>query len=561
MFRPASLLLALALAGCNPSPESRGTLLPPATADVVVYGRIWTGDTAAPWAGAVAIVGDTVAAVGDSASLGPWIDSSTTVLNNGRAMVTPGLMDDHTHFSSGGFQLASVDLRDAASPAEFIQRIKAYAGTLKPGEWITGGDWDHERWANAPLPRREWIDSVTPRNPVFVNRLDGHMGLANSLALAAAHITAATPDRAGGTIVRDANRRPTGILKDGAQDPVYEAMPAPTPDQVDSAMVRATNWAASKGVTGVSAVSAPWYEIASARRLRKAGLLKTRISFYPALASWRQVAESVQANGPGDDWIRVAGVKGFVDGSLGSGTALFFEPYADDPSTFGLLVTPEDSLRRWIGAADSAGLQVVVHAIGERANALILDIYDSVMQAHGQRDRRFRVEHAQHLRPADVPRFARLGVIASMQPYHAADDGRWAVKRLGPDRVSHSYVFRSLLDSGARLAFGSDWSVAPLDPLLGIAAAVTRQTLDGKNPGGWLPEQKISIDEALRAYSVDDAYAMFAEGTRGMLKPGYKADLVLLDRDLTTIRPDELWTAKVHATMVGGRIVYQQDSR
>jgi predicted amidohydrolase YtcJ len=355
-------------------------------------------------------------------------------------MVTPGLMDGHVHFSSGGFQLASVDLRSSASPAEFIQRLKDYAARLKPGEWITGGDWDHERWTGAPLPRRDWIDSVTPDNPVFVNRLDGHMGLANSLALKAARVSAATPDEAGGTIVRDADRTPTGILKDGAQDAVYAAMPDPTPEQMDSALARATNWAASKGVTAVSAVSAPWAEVASARRLRKAGLLKTRISFYPALGGWHRVADSLKANGPGDDWIRVAGVKGFVDGSLGSGTALFFEPYADDPSTFGLLVTPEDSLRAWIGAADSAGLQVVVHAIGERANALILDIYDSVIAAHGQRDRRFRVEHAQHLRPQDVPRFGKLGVIASMQPYHAADDGRWAEKRLAQQAIGGGVV-------------------------------------------------------------------------------------------------------------------------
>jgi predicted amidohydrolase YtcJ len=557
MLRRASLLTVLTLAGCTSARD--GALAPPTQADLVVYGRIWTGDTAAPWAGAVAMVGDTVVAVGDSASLRAWVGPATTVLDNGRAMVTPGLMDGHAHFASGGFQLASVDLRDAATPAEFIQRIKAYAKTLKPGEWITGGDWDHERWANAPLPRHDWIDSVTPNNPVFVNRLDGHMGLANALALKAAHITAQTPDRPGGTIVRDPNREPTGMLKDGAQDPVYAVVPDASPEQMDSALSRATNWAASKGVTAVSAVSASWSEVAAARRLRAAGLLKTRISFYPALGDWRAVAESVKVNGPGDDWIRVAGVKGFVDGSLGSGTALFFEPYADDPSTFGLMVTPEESLRSWIGAADSAGLQVVVHAIGERANALLLDIYDSVFAAHGQRDRRFRDEHAQHLRPQDVPRFAQLGVLASMQPYHAADDGRWAIKRLGPDRVKHSYVFRSLLDHGARLSFGSDWSVAPLDPMLGIAAAVTRQTLDGKNPGGWIPEEKISVDEALHAYSTGDAYAMFAEHTIGMLKPGYKADLLLLDRDLTTIRPDDLWQARVRTTIVGGKVVYQAE--
>src|SRR5690606_21589147 len=283
----------------------------------------------------------------------------------------------------------SVDLRDAATPEEFIARLKAYAETRPEGEWITGGDWDHERWPGAPLPERSWIDSVTPRNPVFVSRLDGHMGLANSLALAAGRITRSTREIPGGTIVRDESGNPTGILKDEAQSPVYAAMPDASAAQMDSAIARATDWVASKGVVGVSSVSASWAELAALRRARAAGTLKTRVSLYVPLDDWRRMADSVKANGPGDDWIRAAGVKGYVDGSLGSGTALFFEPYADDSSTTGLLVTPEDSLRRWIGAADSAGLQVVVHAIGERANALLLGIFDSVIQAHGARDRRF----------------------------------------------------------------------------------------------------------------------------------------------------------------------------
>jgi predicted amidohydrolase YtcJ len=270
------------------------------------------------------------------------------------------------------------------------------------------------------------------------------------------------------------------------------------------------------------------------------------------------MADTVRARGnTGDDWVRIGGVKGYVDGSLGSGTALFFDPYADDPNTFGLLVTPEDSLRRWIGAADSAGLQVVVHAIGERANDLLLGIFDSVTRAHGARDRRFRIEHAQHLRAQDIARFQTGSVIASMQPYHAADDGRWAGKRVGPVRVKNSYVFRSLIDSGARLAFGSDWTVAPLDPLLGIAAAVTRRTIDGNNPGGWIPEQKISVEEALRAYTVNNGYAMFAERSRGVLRPGYKADLVLLDRDIIAGRAEEIDRATIRATIVGGRLVYE----
>ena len=556
-MRLASVIALAAVAvSCqgNRSPGATGHAAP--TADLVIYGRVWTGDSTRPWASAVAVAGDTIAAVGDSAAIAAWQGPSTRVVSNGAAMVTPGFNDAHVHFLSGGVQLRSVDLRTAATPEEFIARIKAYAATLKPGEWIIGGDWDHERWAGSPLPRRDWVDSVTPKNPVYVNRLDGHMAVANSLALRLARVTRATPDIAGGTIVRDPDGTPTGILKDNAQDLVYRVMPDLSAEQSDSALARATAWAASKGVTGVSAVSVGWGELAAMKRAYRNGTLHTRISAYVPLGAWRRMADTLKADGPGDDFLRVAGVKGFVDGSLGSRTALFYEPYSDDPSTSGLLVTPEDSLRRWIGGADSAGLQVVVHAIGEKANGLMLDIYDSVAKAHGARDRRFRIEHAQHLRPADEPRLAQIGVVASMQPYHAIDDGRWAEKRIGPARIRNMYIFRTLLDNHTHLAFGSDWTVAPMDPLLGIYAAVTRRTLDDKNPGGWIPEEKISVDEALRAYTAGDAYAAFGERVRGVLRPGMKADIVVLDQDLTTIRPEDIQAAKVRMTVVGGKVVF-----
>jgi predicted amidohydrolase YtcJ len=309
-------------------------------------------------------------------------------------------------------------------------------------------------------------------------------------------------------------------------------------------------------VTGVSDVSVPWFEVAALKRAHARGVLTTRVSVYVPLGDWRRMADTLRRQGKGDAWLRVAGVKGYVDGSLGSTTALFYEPYNDAPATSGLLVTPEDSLRRWIGGADSADLQVVVHAIGERANGLLLDIYDSVASAHGRRDRRFRIEHAQHLRRQDIDRIARSGVIASMQPYHAIDDGRWAEKRIGPERIKTTYAFRSLLDAGARLAFGSDWTVAPLDPILGIYAAVTRRTLDGKHPEGWVPQEKITVEEALRAYTTESAFGVFAEKSRGRLAPGYLADLVVLDRDLTRIRPETIKDARVMATVVGGTVVY-----
>ena len=530
--------------------------IPVAPADLVIYGRVWTGDSARPWAQAVAISGEKISATGDSSTIAAQAGPGTRIIRNG-GMVVPGFMDGHTHFIYGGFQLTQVDLRDADSPQEFVRRIKNYAAKAKPGEWILGGNWDHERWAGTPLPDRSWIDSVTPNNPVFVDRLDGHMTLANSLVLKLAHIDRSTKEAAGGTIVRRPDGEPTGVVKDAAQNLVYAVQPTPSPEQSDAAIERAMRWAASHGVTGVADVSVPWFEVDALQRAHAAGRMITRVAVYVPLQDWRRMAELVKAKGVGDDWLRVAGVKGYVDGSLGSTTALFYEPYKDAPRTSGLLVTPEDSLRSWIGSADSAGLQVAIHAIGDRANGLLLDIYDSVGKAHGSRDRRFRVEHAQHLRRQDIDRIARLGVIASMQPYHAVDDGRWAEKRIGPERIKTTYAFRSLIDAGARLAFGSDWTVAPLDPLLGIYAAVTRRTWDGKNPGGWVPEQKITVEEALRAYTAGDAYGVFAEQKRGKLAPGYLADVTIIDRDLTKIPPEAIEKARVLATVVGGKVVYQ----
>jgi predicted amidohydrolase YtcJ len=555
-MRAIVLLVGMSsVAACRPVADSLAARPP---VSLVIVGRVWTGDSLKPWAQAVAVAGDTVAAVGDSAEVARLAGPATRVIHNGKAMVTPGFMDGHAHFLSGGFQLTSVDLRDASSPGEFIARLKTYAAKLQPGEWILGGDWDHERWPGTPLPQRSWIDSVTPNHPVFVNRLDGHMALANSVALRLAGVDRSTRDIPGGTIVRDRRGEPTGVLKDEAQNPVIAVIPTPSPAQSDAALQRAMAWAASKGVTAVADVSVPWYEVAALRRAHAAGKLTTRVTVFVPLADWRRMADTVRARGIGDDWLRAAGVKGYVDGSLGSQTALFYEPYNDAPETSGLMVTPEDSLRAWIGAADSAGLQVVVHAIGERANGLLLEIFDSVSQAHGARDRRFRIEHAQHLRRRDIARLARSGVVASMQPYHAIDDGRWAEKRIGPERIKTTYAFRSLLDNGARLAFGSDWSVAPIDPLLGIYAAVTRRTLDGKHPRGWVPQEKITVEEALRAYTVGNAYAVFAEGRRGRLAPGYLADVVLLDRDLTAIPPQAIERVAVRATLIGGRVVYER---
>jgi len=513
-------------------------------ADLVVTGAIARGK---------------IQAVGDSSAVARYVGRRTAVVQARGGLVMPGFTDGHTHFIDGGFQLASVDLRDAATPAEFIRRIQAYAKTLKPGEWILGGDWDHTLWPGQRLPQHQWIDSVTPDNPVFVNRVDGHEALANAAAMRAARVTKETPTPPGGEILRDARTgEPTGIFKDGALDVVGRAVPEPAPERRDSGLARALAHAARLGVTATAHMSASWADLASYRRLERAGRLTLRVALYLPLDAWRVVADSARRAGSGDEWVKIGGVKGFMDGSAGSRTAYFFEPYSDSAGYRGLLQHPEADMRSWIGNADSAGLQIAVHAIGDRANAILLSIYDSLARAHGRRDRRFRVEHAQHLRPQDIPQFGNLGVIASMQPYHAIDDGRWVEQRIGPVRIRTTYAFRTLLDTGAPLAFGSDWTVAPLDPLLGVYAAVSRRTLDGKNPNGWIPEQKIGVDEALRAYTWGNAFATFDERTRGILAPGYDADVVVLDRDLFRLPADSLDQARVRYTIVGGKVVYER---
>jgi predicted amidohydrolase YtcJ len=528
-------------------------------ADIVIqHGRVWTGlSTGRGQPGAVAIAGGKILAVGDSAEIGRYIGSGTRMLDAGGGLVMPGMADGHSHFINGGFQLASIDLRDAATPQEFVRRLKLYAAGLKPGEWITGGDWDHTLWRGTPLPQHGWIDSVTPNNPVFVNRLDGHMALANAAAMRDAGISAATPVPVGGEIPRNRTGEPIGIFKDQAMGLVARAIPDPSPEQLDSALARALAHAASLGVTATSHVFASFAELASYRRLQRADRLTARAFLYFPLENWRAVAES-SSRGAGDDWVRISGVKGYMDGSAGSRTAYFFEPFSDSAGYRGMMLQPESDVRAWIGGADSAGLQVAVHAIGDRANAILLAIYDSVARAHDPRDRRFRVEHAQHLRAEDIPKFGARRVVASMQPYHAIDDGRWLAVRIGPERIKTTYAFRTLLDTDAPLAFGSDWTVAPLDPMLGVYAAVTRRTLDDKNPNGWVPDQKISVGEALRAYTYGNAWATFNEQKWGTLAPGRFADVVVLDRDPFAVAPESLGTVKPRYTIVGGKVVYEK---
>jgi predicted amidohydrolase YtcJ len=533
----------------------------PAADLVLTNGKIWTVNARQPQAEAVACTGPHIAAVGSAAEIRKWVGPQTKVIDLGGKLVVPGFNDAHVHFYAGGQHLASVKLRDAKSEAEFRERIRDFAATLPKGRWIEGGDWDHENWTPARLPTRQLIDDVTGDHPVFINRLDGHMSLANTVALKLAGVTRNTPDPPGGAIVRDANGEPTGIFKDAAMALVEKVIPAPSDDEIADAIKAAMHYAAENGVTSVQDMSAAPEVLRVYQRLLKSGSLTVRISGHQPLASWQRLANIGLLADFGNAYLHIGGLKGFADGSLGSTTALFFEPYVDAPNTTGLAneeMIPESKMYQHIVDADRAGLQIAVHAIGDKANHLILNFYEEAEAKNGPRDRRFRIEHAQHLRPEDIARFGKLHVIASMQPYHCIDDGRWAEKRIGPERAKTTYAFRSLLDTGAVLAFGSDWHVAPMEPIMGIYAAATRRTLDGKHPNGWIPEQKISVGEAIRAYTWGSAYASFDDKIKGTIEPGKLADFAVLSSDILTIDAKTIDTVKVSMTVFDGRVIYQR---
>lgn len=538
-MRFTSVFLLILLASCSSK-----------KADILVFGKIWTGNEKQPIAEAMAIAGDSIIAVGSKADISQY-DAPQKIEG---AFIVPGFIDTHTHFVDGGFRLSSVQLRDAKTPQEFIQRIKTYAATLPEGAWIMGGDWDHENWGG-DLPDRNWVDSVTNGHPLWINRLDGHMSLANTAAMKAAGIDDKVKDVPGGTIVRSKGRV-TGIFKDNASFYIDQVVPAAPDALEDRALDTAMAYVASKGVTSVHNM---FGYMDALERAWKQGRMKTRVYGGMPLAEWRSLDSLIKARGRGDEWLRIGNLKAFVDGSLGSHTAAFHKGFIDSPKDSGFFVTPHQELYDMIDSADSAGLHVMVHAIGDRAIGALLDIFQWIHQKDPNVDRRFRIEHAQHIAPHDIPRFAELGVIASMQPYHAIDDGRWADKVIGPERSKTTYAFKSLMDSKAMVSFGSDWFVAPPTPLEGIYAAVTRRTLDDKNPDGWVPEQKITVEQALKAYTYNAAYASFEENIKGTLEPGKLADFVVLEKDLTAIDPVEIRSVKVIRTVVGGKTVFGEN--
>ncbi|WP_371381797.1 amidohydrolase [Sporomusa aerivorans] len=530
---------------------------------IIINGRIWTGEPELPYAEALAVQADIIIAVGSNDQIRLLSSSNTEVVDADGHLVLPGFIDNHTHLLVGGMQLLSLNLRQAGSKAEFMQAVANRAATTSPGIWITGGGWNNDQWPGGEIPAKEWIDSMTPHNPVFLARSDLHIGFANSLALKLAGITRNTADPAGGAIVRDTDTgEPTGILKDTAVRLVQNCIPAPSEEQYDQALIAAMRHAAQVGVTSVQDITAwaDWNDWKTFERFRQQEKLTLRIYARTQITEWEKQLELMAAGFCGDAWLRLGGVKGFVDGSLGSGTALMFGPYQDAPATAGLLAEqmfPAGIMQERITAADKAGLPVSIHAIGDKANHILLDIFEAVILANGKRDRRFRIEHAQHLIPADIERLARLGILASVQPGHVYEDGCWAEKRIGRQRCQLTYAFRSLLTAGASLSFGTDWPVVPLNPFQGIYSAVTRRTQDGRNPEGWVPEQKLSVADCLYAYMQGSAYAEFSESAKGTLSPGKLADILVVSQDVMTVLPEDIAKTKVLCTIAGGKIIYQ----
>ncbi len=524
-----------------------------------VNGKIFTVNDKLPLAEAVVIRGNKIVFVGSNADAKKMFTNKTEIIDLEGKLMLPGFIDGHVHFISGGYYLFGLDLRPAKSTDEFKQILKKYVEANK-GKWITGGNWDHEAWETKDLPVKEMIDSFTENTPVFIDRFDGHMALANSYALKLAGINKDTKDPEGGTIVKDPKTgEPTGILKDNAMTFIYSIIPDNTEDENYKAGLSALDEARKNGITSVQDITYR-SNLITYQQLEKDGKLTCRIYTRLPIAEYKNLVDAGIQYNFGDEKLKLGSLKAFADGSLGSTTAWFFEKYIQDTTTFGLPmdIVTDGRLEKWAMDADKNKLQICTHAIGDRANAYMLDLYEKIENTNPKWDRRFRIEHAQHVRTQDIQRFAKLNVIASAQPYHCIDDGVWAEKRIGKERLKEIYSFKSFLDAGVKICFGSDWTVAPMNAILGIYAAVTRRTLDDKNPNGWIPEQKISVEDAIKCYTINNAYASFEENIKGSIEAGKLADLVVLSDDILSLDPVKIKDVKVDMTVFDGDIIYKR---
>jgi len=537
------------------------------SADLVLAGgKVWTGTESAPQE-AIAIRDGRILATGSSAAMLKLAAPGATIVQLHERLVLPGFNDAHVHVQIGGADLVGVHLTDTKSQAEFRERLAAFARSAPKGSWILNGMWDQERWTPIALPSHELIDDVTPDNPVAIARTDLHMILANAVAMKLAGVDRNTKDVPGGVIQRDANGNPTGIFKDAAVPLILSAVPPATEADMERYFLATQKLAYENGVTSIQDMAIGSTDTESHLKLRalqslaREGKLKLRVAECLPLRDGKQMAElGIEAN-LGNDLFHIGCLKSFADGGLGASTAWFTEPYTNNPANYGIasdtMQHPEEMYAE-MKLADQAGLQLITHAIGDRGNHAVLDFYERLEKEDGVRDRRSRIEHAQTLLPGDISRFAQLHIVASVQPFHAIDDGRWAETRLGPERIKTTYAFRSLMDSGAMVAFGSDWPVAPLSPLTGIYAATTRRTIDGKNPNGWMPQEKVTVEQAVKAYTFNAAYAEREETIKGVLQPGYLADIIVLSEDIFRIAPVDIQKVKVDLTIFDGRIVYER---
>ncbi|GAB4295615.1 MAG: amidohydrolase [Ignavibacteriaceae bacterium] len=534
-----------------------------------INGKIYTVNQAQPYAEAVVIEKGKIIYVGSTAGAEKIIDNTTEIYDLEGKLMLPGFIDSHLHFISGGNYTLGINLRAAKSREQFVQILKNYIRernlnidkdkNITLSDWITGGRWDHESWSEIILPTKDLIDSVTGNVPVFVSRIDGHMGLANSKALELAGINKNTPDPEGGIILRNPGTgEPNGILKDKAMDLVFNIIPPPTIEDNIKAALKSLELTAKLGITSVHDMTQPG-ELEAYQELLKEGKLTCRIYSIWPLEHYEDLVYKGITAGNEKGIISRGALKGYADGSLGAFTAWFFEPYAQDPSTSGLPMenVSNGNMEKWVLSADRNRLQICIHAIGDRANSYVLDLFEKAKNENPPWERRFRIEHAQHLRVQDIPRFGTIPVIASVQPYHCIDDGVWVERRIGKDRTKTTHAYKSLLDAGSIVAFGTDWPVAPLDPLLSIYAAVTRRTIDGKNPDGWLPEQKLSVEDAIKCYTINGAYASFEENEKGSIEKGKYADLIVLSDDILSIDPVKIKDVKVEMTVFNGNIIYR----
>jgi len=526
-----------------------------------INGKIYTVNEKQPYAEAVVVEDNKITFVGTTSEAKKLVDdplaNGTEVIDLEGKLMLPGFNDSHLHFTSGGSYLLGINLRTALSKEEFVNIIKDYSKGKK-GNWIIGGRWDHELWQDKTLPTKELIDPITENTPVFVSRIDGHIGLANSKALELAGINKNTPDPDGGLIERDPDTgEPTGILKDNAMDLIFKIIPPPSIEENIEAALRAIEEAKKFGITSVQDMTQPG-EPEAYKQVMENGELTCRIYSIWPIDKYEDIVRAGITAGNENELINRGALKGYADGSLGASTAWFFEPYTQDQSNYGLPndIVTNGKLEKWAFDADRNRLQICIHAIGDRANAFVLDLYGKIKNENSPWDRRFRIEHAQHLRKEDIKRFGEIGVIASVQPYHCIDDGVWAEKRIGPERIKTTHPYKSFLKSNVVVSFGTDWPVAPLNPLYGIYAAVTRRTVDGLNPNGWIPQEKISVEDAIECYTLNPAYASFDEKLKGSIEVGKLADLVVLSDDILTIDPEKIKDVKVTMTVFDGEIVF-----